>query len=167
MELLQNTLIPLLNGKIEHSLEEPQNSEYEGFIFRTRHYSFRNRLAKKTPTKKGYFVVFWERDNQKRNQAFSFKESPDFLIVNVIDNVYKGLFLFPKSVLLEQGVLRTPKSKGRMAIRVYPLWEQNLNKTAEQTQKWQLEYFIDLSIENVDYKKFETILENNKPNQAH
>ena len=39
-----------------------------------------------------------------------------------------------------------------MAMRVYPPWEDNLNKTATQTQKWQKEYFIDLS-DKIDYKR--------------
>jgi hypothetical protein len=32
-----------------------------------------------------------------------------------------------------------------MALRVYPNWEQQLNKTALTTQQWQSEYFVDLS----------------------
>lgn len=32
-----------------------------------------------------------------------------------------------------------------MAFRVYPDWETNLNKAATLTQKWQSQYFIDLS----------------------
>jgi hypothetical protein len=55
-----------------------------------------------------------------------------FLIVNVFDNEHKGLFVFPKSELLKQKILRTSQVKGKMAIRVYPLWEQSLNKTAEK-----------------------------------
>lgn len=168
IELLQNTIIPILEGTLDNYHEEPQNSEYESFVFSTSQYTFRNRLAKKTPTKKGYFVVFWEKNMHNQNQAFDFKESPDFLIVHVLDNEHKGLFLFPKDLLLKKNILRTLQKKGKMATRVYPLWEKFLNETAEQTQKWQLEYFIDLSIENADYKKLETILENNKSKeQAH
>ena len=36
-----------------------------------------------------------------------------------------------------------------MAMRIYPSWEYNLNQTAFKTQKWQLNYFIDLT-GNVD-----------------
>nr|WP_308736769.1 MepB family protein [Leuconostoc fallax] len=32
-----------------------------------------------------------------------------------------------------------------MAFRVYPTWVNTLNKTALNTQRWQQEYFIDLS----------------------
>ena len=156
IEVLQNTIIPVLKGTLDNYHEEPQNSEYESFVFSTSQYTFRNRLAKKTPTKKGYFVVFWEKDKHNQNQAFDFKESPDFLIVHVLDNEHKGLFLFPKVVLLKQNILRTLQTKGKMATRVYPLWEKRLNKTAEKTQQWQLDYFIDLSSEIVNYKKIES-----------
>lgn len=39
-----------------------------------------------------------------------------------------------------------------MAFRVYPSWEKDLNKTAKLTQKWQLDYFVDLSYD-VDEQK--------------
>ncbi|WP_413382691.1 MepB family protein [Alkalihalobacillus sp. 1P02AB] len=32
-----------------------------------------------------------------------------------------------------------------MALRVYPSWITELNTNAARTQKWQVEYFIDLS----------------------
>lgn len=71
---------------------------------------------------------------------------------------HNGLFLFPKSVLLKHKILSGFQSKGKMGIRVYPIWENNLNKTAIKTQKWQLEYFLDLSIKTLNYKKLEAIL---------
>ena len=157
-EILQKTVVPFLNGQVIHYLEEPQNSEYESFLFSINQHTFRNRLAKKTPTKKGYFVVFWEKNNHNKNQAFDFKNSPDFLIVNVIDKEHKGLFLFPKSVLLNQNILRSPQTQGKMAIRVYPSWEKDLNKTAERTQRWQSDYFIDLSNNDRHHKKLESLL---------
>ncbi|HRM24403.1 MAG TPA: MepB family protein [Enterococcus aquimarinus] len=49
----------------------------EGCLFSIDQHLFRNRLAKKTPKKKGYFVVFWEKDSQHHNHAYSFEESPD------------------------------------------------------------------------------------------
>lgn len=158
IELLQNTLIPFLKGTLDNYHEEPQNSKYESFVFSISQYTFRNRLAKKTPAKKGYFVAFWEKDKHNKNQAFDFRESPDFLIVHVFENEHKGVFLFPKAVLLNQNILRTPQIKGKMAMRVYPLWERHLNKTAEKTQQWQLDYFINLSKTPVAYDKFESIL---------
>jgi Uncharacterized protein conserved in bacteria len=48
------------------------------------------------------------------------------------------MFHFPKSVFLKHKILSGFQSKGKMGIRVYPIWEHNLNKTAIKTQKWQI-----------------------------
>nr|WP_243914945.1 MepB family protein [Lactococcus paracarnosus] len=64
----------------------------------------------------------------------------------------KGQFVFPKSILINQGVLRREHVKGKMAMRVYPTWLDHLNLTASKTQKWQGDYFIDLSSE-VDHNR--------------
>ncbi|WP_172255041.1 MepB family protein [Saccharibacillus deserti] len=55
-----------------------------------------------------------------------------------------GQFVFPKEVLLRQNILRTASAKGKMAIRVYPEWENPTSRQAVQTQKWQLEYFVGM-----------------------
>ncbi|MDU1373352.1 MAG: MepB family protein, partial [Staphylococcus epidermidis] len=34
---------------------------------------------------------------------------------------------------------------GKMAFRVYPTWEKDLNRVAHKTQEWQKQYFIDMS----------------------
>ncbi|MFW7395241.1 MepB family protein, partial [Vagococcus fluvialis] len=58
-----------------------QNEEYEGYTFNIGETAYRSRLAKLTPKKKGYFVAFWEKDDTNQNQAYSFKNSPDYLII--------------------------------------------------------------------------------------
>ena len=47
--------------EIEEIQEERHNQAYEGCLFSIDQHLFRNRFAKKTPKKKGYFVVFWEK----------------------------------------------------------------------------------------------------------
>lgn len=129
--------------KIQNLFVEKQNQAYEGLTFNLRDKSYRSRLAKKTPNKKGYFVVFWEKDAQNNNQPYAFESAPDQLIVLVLDDKKQGIFLFPKKVLLEQGILTNQTSKGKMGIRVYPTWESELNTSAQRTQKWQAVYFTD------------------------
>ncbi|RIM95907.1 MepB family protein, partial [Staphylococcus shinii] len=43
------------------------NEEYESCTFQTNKQTFRSRIAKKTPNKRGYFVVFWTKDNANKN----------------------------------------------------------------------------------------------------
>ncbi|NWK85153.1 MepB family protein [Staphylococcus sp. GSSP0090] len=124
---------------------EAYNSEYESYCFQVNHCSYRHRLAKKTPTKAGYFVVFWTKDHENKNRPFTYQETKDILIITVLDHLHKGLFIMPKSELHAQRLLNSENNKGKMAMRVYPPWEDNLNRSAKQAQKWQTQYFIDLS----------------------
>lgn len=124
---------------------ENQNSDYEGFLLQINNHVYRTRLAKLTPKKKGYFVAVWEKDPTGTNQAYNYEESPEKLIVSIINGEKRGQFIFPKDVLLTYGVLKNSKQKGKMALRVYPSWITDLNETAKKTQAWQVLYFIDLS----------------------
>lgn len=127
---------------VKNLKEEPQNEAYEGCLFSIDACTFRSRLAKKTPKKKGYFVVFWEKDVKNKNQAYAVEKSPDIMVITIIDGDKCGQFLFPKEVLRKQGILRNGESKGKMGVRVYPIWETDLNPSALKTQKWQIPYFI-------------------------
>ncbi|CEI81219.1 MULTISPECIES: MepB family protein [Oceanobacillus] len=145
-----NLIKSLLSGTdddITNIVNEPQNMEYEGTTFTIHETMYRSRLAKRTPKKKGYFVVFWEKDVNQRNQAYAYSESPDKIMISIIDKDLKGQFIFPKSLLLEKRILRTIDNKGKMAIRVYPSWEKSLNNAAKKTQAWQAPYFINVSNE--------------------
>ena len=131
------------DDSIQNLLVEEQNQAYEGLTFELNDETYRSRLAKKTPNKKGYFVVFWEKNRQNNNQPYAFESAPNQLIVLILDEEKQGVFLFPKKVLLEQGILRDETTKGKMAIRVYPTWENELNASARRTQKRQEAYFTD------------------------
>lgn len=133
--------------RIKNIQFENQNRDYDGVKFRIGDVSFRGRLAKLTPKKKGYFVAFWEKDSDGNNQAFHFSNSPEKVIISIVDNELSGQFVFPKEVLLKKNILKSQASVGKMAIRVYPSWETDLNPSAFKTQKWQTKYFIDTSYE--------------------
>jgi hypothetical protein len=129
--------------------EETQNSAYGAGMFQLNSTSVRFRVAKKTPTKIGQFVAFWEKDENNKNQAFSFEKAPDFLVINTFtSNDNFGQFVFPKEVLVKQNILKTATTKGKMAIRVYPSWENPTSKQAIKTQEWQLKYFVEVSNKN-------------------
>ncbi len=107
--------------------------------------SVRFRVAKITPNKIGQFVAFWEKDENNKNQAFSYTDAPDLLVINTFtDNNDFGQFIFPKEILRKQNILKTETSKGKMAIRVYPDWETPTSKQAIATQTWQLPYFVNM-----------------------
>ncbi|KOS60330.1 MepB family protein [Lysinibacillus agricola] len=134
---------------IENIQEETQNSDYGAGLFQLNSTSVRFRVAKITPNKIGQFVAFWEKDEANKNQAFSYDNATDLLVINTFNsNGDFGQFVFPKEVLLKQNILKTANTKGKMAIRVYPCWDTPTSKQAIVTQKWQLPYFIKIDNTN-------------------
>lgn len=102
------------------------------------------RVAKITPTKVGQFVVLWKRITTKI-QPYDYSDEVDFFVINVKTNAHFGQFVFPKNVLIAQKIVSTDLIEGKRAIRVYPPWDKVTSKQAQKTQKWQLDYFLDIS----------------------
>ncbi|MDU0814272.1 MepB family protein [Bacillus siamensis] len=126
--------------------EEAQNSGYGAGVFQLNSKSVRFRVAKTTPNKIGQFVAFWEKDGENKNQAFSYEKAADLLVINTFtSNNHFGQFVFPKEVLVKRNILKTDTAKGKMAIRVYPSWENPTSKQAIETQKWQSAYFVEMN----------------------
>ncbi|GMA07441.1 hypothetical protein GCM10025886_05920 [Tetragenococcus halophilus subsp. flandriensis] len=153
-ELLEKFFFSIFKLEINDFKEEKQNREYEGFTFSINEQLFRSRLARKTPKKKEHFVAFWEKDEYNNNQPYLYNNSPSKIIISMIVGEKKGIFIFPRLILLDKKILKTDKQKGKMAIRVYPTWEKELNDSAKRTQNWQKDYFIDLlAVNNLDKAK--------------
>lgn len=130
-------------SEVKDLTEEKYNQDYEALTFSFKEETYQSRLAKKTPTKSGYFVTCWTKDEDNYNRPYKIEEFADYLIVAVIDHELNGYFLFPRELLVEKGILASSKYQGKMAFRVYPKWCNQLNKTAGQTQKWQCKYFFE------------------------
>ncbi|HID1499554.1 TPA: MepB family protein [Staphylococcus aureus] len=130
-------------SEVKDLTEEKYNQDYEALTFSFKEETYQSRLAKKTPTKSGYFVTCWTKDENNCNQPCSKEAFADYLMIIVIDEELSGYFLFPRELLVEKGILTTFEHKGKMAFRVYPKWCNQLNKTAGQTQKWQCKYFFE------------------------
>nr|WP_251131978.1 MULTISPECIES: MepB family protein [unclassified Exiguobacterium] len=130
---------------LERVQEEPQNANYGAGTFKIFSKTVRFRIGHVTPTKLGQFVVFWEKDDNNKNQPYRYDEAPDLLVITTFKNETAfGQFIFPKEVLLQQNVLSSNATKGKMAMRVYPSWDTPTSKQAIATQKWQAPYFIDM-----------------------
>lgn len=104
------------------------------------------RLAKITPTKIGQFVTFWKRSENGPIEPYPVSDEIDFFIINTKSNDKFGQFIFPKSVLCQQGIISTDLKEGKRGIRVYPPWDLTVSKQAQKTQKWQLEYFLEIPL---------------------
>ena len=71
-----------------------------------------------------------------------------------------GVFIFPKTVLHQNGILSDDKKDGKRGIRVYPPWDLTTNKQAQKTQLWQIDYFVAL-LENkqIDVEKIQILFQ--------
>ena len=159
LEFINEKLYEPLNYEISELQAEDQNKEYGACTFKLNNKKIRFRTAKQTPNKQGQFVVFWEKDNDNKNTPYKFDKSPELIIITCIHNQeHFGQFIFPKEVLLKQGILKSNNTKGKMGIRVYPIWDQDLNKQASKSQAWQLEYFVDIKInEKLNTKRINSL----------
>lgn len=65
-------------------------------------------------------------------------------------NSKRGLFIFPISILIEKGIVSSPKHKGKTGFRVFPPWSQDrgdvgtkvFSESGKKTQRWQLPFFV-------------------------
>lgn len=128
--------------------EETESNEYSACTFLLNNKKIKFRSAKITPTKTGAFVTLWKRDRAGITCPHDDTDPFEFYVIGVRNKKVWGQFVFPKAVLLKNSILSTQGKEGKRGFRVYPDWDKVENKQAEKTQKWQSEFFLDLSTEN-------------------
>ncbi|MES2026654.1 MAG: MepB family protein [Pseudomonadota bacterium] len=130
---------------------EAESAEYGAYIFELNGFSVRFRVAKITPTKVGQFVTLWKRIGNGPIQPYDMLDPVDFFIISTRKDDFFGQFIFPKSVLCAHDIVSNNGEGGKRAIRVYPPWDQALNRQAKKTQSWQLDYFLEIpQTESID-----------------
>ncbi|MBP1993002.1 MepB family protein [Paenibacillus eucommiae] len=127
-------------------LPEVQNAEYGAYVFNLNAFSIRFRVARTTPTKVGQFVTLWERLGDGPIQPYDVSDPVDFFVISTRKGSDFGQFIFPKAVLCDQNVLSNKGEGGKRALRVYPPWDNPTSRQAQKTQKWQLEYFLEIPV---------------------
>ena len=123
---------------------ESESAAYGACTFVLNNFLIRFRVAKITPKKDGQFVTLWKRIGKSPIQPFDCADADDFFVVSVRQDYFLGQFVFPKSVFSEKGIVSKNGQGGKLAIRVYPPWDNPLSKEAQKTQKWQMEYFLTI-----------------------
>ena len=126
---------------------ESESAEYGACRFALNSLSICFRVAKITPTKIGQFVTLWKRTGKSPIQPFDLSDPVDFFVISVRKEGLFGQFVFPKLVLSEKGSVSKNGQGGKRAIRVYPPWDNTISPQAQKTQKWQLEYFLEIPSE--------------------
>ena len=137
---------------------EKESSEYCAHRFEIDTKKIIFRQAKITPTKTGQFVTLWKRNIEKNViEPFEISDNIDLFVINVNTENRFGQFVFPKSILIEKGIV-SDKKEGKRAIRVYPKWDLTESKQAQKTQKWQLDYFLEIPVDgNLDINHIKSL----------
>lgn len=163
--MLNKTIHPDLHATIEliykrcsftfsKPIAENESADYGAYTFEINGQNIQFRVAKITPTKIGQFVTVWKRIGKGPIQPFDSSDDIDFIVICTRDNNYFGQFVFPKSVLLQQNIFSKNGKGGKRGFRVYPPWVKTMNSQAQKTQKWQLNYFLEMLInDSIDCKQ--------------
>ncbi|MEJ1241021.1 MepB family protein [Chryseolinea sp. T2] len=126
-----------------------ESEEYDACSFVLNGRPVQYRASKITPAKAGQFVTIWRRNKAGVTEPFNINDDLDFVIITSKRYVDFGQFIFPKSVLVEKGILTVGNKEGKRGIRVYPPWDDPSNKQGEKTQSWQLKYFVSIKSNSV------------------
>ena len=146
--------------KITDFIVETESKEYGACQFQLNNMTIICRNAKKTPKKNGQFVTFWKRTKDKSIGPYEESDTIDFFIINVRDGNQFGQFVFPKSEMIRRSIISTDIKEGKRGFRVYPPWDIVNSKQAEQTQKWQTQFFYrvgnstDIKLAKSLYQRF-------------
>lgn len=146
------------NLNYSEPIHEPHNAEYGAYMFNLNALTIRFRVAKITPTKIGQFVTLWERIGDGPIQPYDISDSADLFVISTRKENHLGQFIFPKAVLGNQDILSNKGEGGKRAIRVYPPWDNPTSRQALKTQKWQLEYFLEIPTDKpLDFLRVQTL----------
>lgn len=148
---LQDDLYDKYDLKIENFFPEKESSEYHAHTFSLKNKKGLFRIAKKTPTKIGYFVTIWKRGADNIIAPYEKTDAIDLVIIAVFNNNHIGEFIFPKAILLKQKIFSANNSEGKRAIRVYAPWDKTTSVQAAKTQEWQSQFFVHLDKDSSEF----------------
>ncbi len=145
LQNVDETIFQPLGLKLLDAEEDLECREYSGCSFTVNGLNIKFRTAKITPAKTGQFVTIWKRNDQGETAPFDSDDPYNFYLISASKDNEKGIFIFPKEILVKKGILSHENKMGKRGIRVYPGWDHTESKQAKATQVWQMDYFIDLS----------------------
>ena len=148
--LIKEMVYDICNFEVSNLIIDSESEEYQACSFQLNSFQIIHRLSKITPTKIGQFVTIWKRNDKGITAPFDISDNFDFIIITSKKGENMGQFVFPKSALLEKGIISNNNSSGKRGIRVYPTWDIPTSKQALKTQNWQTKYFYSIDKESLD-----------------
>lgn len=162
--------------------KQPENQAYGGYLLELNNKKVLFRVGKVTNHRPGAFVTLWQRCSKRgRPIPFDYDDPIKYFFIFVKGfsktkrKEYRGQFFFHKNVLLEKGILSKNKKGGKLGMRLFPPWSEQLAKesiqnsisesiplkktqsfstSARRAQSWQAEYFVSFSAEkSIDFER--------------
>jgi hypothetical protein len=131
-----------------HIAQEAESADYGAYTFQLGNQRILFRVAKITPTKIGQFVTVWKRIGNGPIMPYDLADPIDLFVISVRSGQHFGQFVFPKAVLHAHGVVSQAGNGGKRALRIYPPWGVPTSKQAQQSQVWQLTYFVAIDAQH-------------------
>lgn len=138
------------NFEFSNLVIDLESEEYQACAFKLNSFQIIHRLSKITPTKIGQFVTIWKRNDKGITTPYDVLDDFDLIIITSKCGENLGQFVFPRSVLLEKGIISDNNTSGKRGIRVYPPWDVPTSKQALKTQNWQIKYFYSIKNDSFD-----------------
>ena len=124
--------------------QQKDSEDYHACSYQLNEYKLISRKAKITPTKTGQFVTLWKRLGDGLIAPIDQSAEVDIVVIAVRNGKQGGQFVFPKKVLVQNGIFSSDSRAGKRGFRVYPPWDKPNSKQAKDTQSWQSLYFLFL-----------------------
>jgi len=141
----------------------PENSKYHALTFAINKFKIVYRKGNVTPDRPGAFLAIWQRptcDKSNNNKPIPLTSNElDYLFIHVESDSQQGMFIFPISLLIKQGIVSSSVKKGKTGFRIFPPWSEDrgvvgtkvFSESGKKTQRWQIPYFIEMDNEgNLD-----------------
>jgi hypothetical protein len=144
--IAKQILYSKLKVELKNIKLEKESVAYAACTFELNNLSILYREANITPTKIGQFLTIWKRNSAGITEPFNVDDEIDLVVISCRNGERFGQFVFPKAILGEKKIFTKNNIEGKRGIRVYPPWDITINKQAIQTQAWQLEYFLEMTI---------------------
>lgn len=155
---IETVILTSFGATIQNFEKDKECNDYFGYNFQIDGKEVKYRKARITPKKVGQFVTLWKRNSDGQTAPYELTDKPEFYLVAAAKDEQFGFFIFPKKVLADKQILSAETRSGKRGFRIYPDWDVPQNQQAEKAQKWQIEFFINLTGSNMgDLQKFGAI----------
>lgn len=144
LEIVKELVYDKCGFVLTNPILNSESLEYGACSFKLNGKTIQYRVAKVTPTKTGQFVTIWKRNDDGITAPFDILDNIDFIVITTKSGNHLGQFVFPKSVLANNGIISQNGKGGKRGIRVYSPWDTITSKQAEKTQHWQRKYFLTI-----------------------